>query len=148
VRIVLVHAILHINIRVPEHKLTPCVDFYCHVLGLSVGPRPPFESRGFWLYADGVPVVHLVQASAMETAPDVSHGRSALDHVAFACSGLPAALDRLQQHGIPYTMSKVPVLNQTQVSAQDPAGIGIELSFAAAETVAANQPGIRDGPDT
>jgi len=145
---VLVHAILHINIRVPEHKLAPCVEFYCHVLGLSVGPRPPFESRGFWLYADGAPVVHLVQTSAMETAPDVSHGRSALDHVAFACSGLPAALARLQQYGIAYTMSTVPVLKQTQVSAKDPAGVGIELSFAAAETAAANQPGIRDGPGT
>jgi catechol 2,3-dioxygenase-like lactoylglutathione lyase family enzyme len=143
---VLVHAILHINIRVPEHKLAPCRDFYCNVLGLSVGPRPPFESRGFWLYADGAPVVHLVQTSARETAPDVSHGRSALDHVAFGCSGLQAALGRLQQHGIAYTISKVPVLNQTQVACKDPAGVGIELSFEAAETVSANQAGIRAGP--
>ncbi len=144
----LVHAILHINIRVPEHKLAPCVDFYCHVLGLSVGPRPPFESRGFWLYAEGVPVVHLVQASALETAPDVSHGRSALDHVAFACSGLQAALDRLQQHDIPYTISKVPILNQTQVTAKDPAGVVIELSFEASETTSPSQLGIRASPGT
>lgn len=142
----LVHAILHINIRVPEHKLAPCRDFYCNVLGLSVGPRPPFESTGFWLYADGAPIVHLVQTSGTQTAPDVSDGRSALDHVAFGCSGLQAALGRLQQHGIAYAISKVPVLNQTQVACRDPAGVGIELSFEAAETVAASQAGIRAGP--
>ena len=130
----LVHAILHINIRVPEHKLAPCRDFYCNVLGLSVGPRPPFESHGFWLYAGAVPIVHLVQMSAVETAPEISHGRSALDHVAFGCSGLQPALDRLQQHGIAYTISKVPVLNQTQVATRDPAGVGIELGFEATET--------------
>ena len=144
----LIHAILHINIRVPADKLAACRDFYCNVLGLSVGPRPAFESQGFWLYADGAPIVHLAQTSAAETAPDVTHGRSALDHVAFGCSDLPAALGRLQQHGIAYTISKVPVLNQTQVATKDPAGVGIELSFAAAETVSSNQPGIRDGPGT
>jgi len=80
---VLIHAILHINIRVPAHKLAQCRDFYCNVLGLSVGPRPPFESHGFWLYAGAAPVVHLVQMSAAEAAAEVAHGRSALDHVAF-----------------------------------------------------------------
>jgi catechol 2,3-dioxygenase-like lactoylglutathione lyase family enzyme len=145
---VLVHAILHVNIRVPERKLAECRDFYCNVLGLSMGPRPPFESTGFWLYAEGTPVVHLVQMSAAETAPDASRGRCALDHVSFGCSGLQAALARLQQHGIAYRISKVPVLNQTQLICKDPAGVGIELSFAAAETAASNQPGIRDGPGT
>jgi catechol 2,3-dioxygenase-like lactoylglutathione lyase family enzyme len=146
VRVVLIHAILHINIRVPAHKLALCRDFYCNVLGLSVGPRPPFESNGFWLYADAAPVVHLVQMSAAETAPEVAHGRSALDHVAFGCSGLQAALGRLQQHGIAYTLSKVPVLNQTQVAFKDPAGVGIELSFEAVDTTPANQAWIRAGP--
>jgi len=118
------------------------------VLGLSVGPRPPFESTGFWLYSDAAPVVHLVQMSAAETAADVSHGRSALDHVSFRCSDLQAALARLQQHGIAYRVSKVPVVNQIQLLATDPAGVGIELSFEAAETASASHPGIRDGPGT
>jgi catechol 2,3-dioxygenase-like lactoylglutathione lyase family enzyme len=143
-----IHAILHINIRVPADKLALCRDFYCNVLSLRVGPRPPFESNGFWLYADAAPVVHLVQMSATETASEVSHGRSALDHVAFGCSGLETALGRLQQHGIAYTISTVPVLNQTQVAAKDPAGVGIELSFEAAETTSSNQAGIRAGPGT
>jgi catechol 2,3-dioxygenase-like lactoylglutathione lyase family enzyme len=148
VRVVLIHAILHINIRVPAHKLAQCRDFYCNVLGLSVGPRPPFESTGFWLYADAAPIVHLVQMSAAETAANVSHGRSALDHVSFRCSDLQAALARLQQHGIAYRVSKVPVVNQTQLLATDPAGVGIELSFEAAETTSSSHPGIRDGPGT
>jgi catechol 2,3-dioxygenase-like lactoylglutathione lyase family enzyme len=131
---VLVHAIIHVNIRVPERKLAECRDFYCDVLGLTVGPRPPFESTGFWLYADGAPVVHLVQMSAAETAAEDSNGRSALDHVSFQCSGLQGALVRLQQYGIAYRVSKVPVLNQTQLLAKDPAGVGIELSFEAGAT--------------
>jgi hypothetical protein len=40
----------------------------------------------------------------------------------------------LRQHGIAYTISQVPVLNQTQVTVKDPAGVGIELSFEATET--------------
>jgi glyoxylase I family protein len=143
---VLIHAILHINIRVPAHKLALCRDFYCNVLGLSVGPRPPFESHGYWLYAGAAPVVHLVQMSAAEAAAEVSHGRSALDHVSFGCSDLQAALVRLQQHGIAYTVSKVPLLNQTQLICKDPTGVGIELSFEAAETASSNQAGIRAGP--
>jgi catechol 2,3-dioxygenase-like lactoylglutathione lyase family enzyme len=134
VHVVLVHTILHINIRVPAHELALCRDFYCDVLGLRVGPRPPFESNGFWLYAGAAPVVHLVQMSAPQAAPEVSHGGSVLDHVAFGCSGLQAALGRLQRHGIAYTISQVPVLNQTQVTVKDPAGVGIELSFEATET--------------
>jgi catechol 2,3-dioxygenase-like lactoylglutathione lyase family enzyme len=129
----LIHAIIHANIRVPRSELAACRDFYCNVLGLKAGPRPPFASNGFWLYADGAPVVHLVEMTATETLPDMSDRRSALDHVAFGCSGLQAALARLQQHRIAYTISKVPVSNETQVACKDPSGVGVELSFDAAE---------------
>ena len=128
-----IHAILHANIRTPRSELAACRDFYCNVLGLTVGPRPPFKSTGFWLYADGAPVVHLVEMTATEALPGLSDRRSALDHVAFRCSGLQAALARLQQHGIAYTISKVPVSNETQVACKDPAGVGVELSFETAE---------------
>ena len=64
-----VHAVHHFNIRAPQAELIVLRDFYSDVVGLSLGPRPPFRSAGFWLYADGVPILHLTAASETET-PD------------------------------------------------------------------------------
>lgn len=48
-----VHGIHHFNIRASKDEVIALWDFYCNVLGFTVGPRPPFRSSGFWLYADG-----------------------------------------------------------------------------------------------
>jgi catechol 2,3-dioxygenase-like lactoylglutathione lyase family enzyme len=128
---VIIRNLLHINIRVPHSQLAGCRDFYCNVLGLTEGPRPPFDSTGFWLYADGSPIVHLVAQSLSETAREPGH--SSLDHVAFGCTGLRSTLARLKDNAIRYSISKVPVLNLTQINFIDPAGVGIELSFEATE---------------
>ncbi len=64
--------------------VTPDLDaarrFFVDVAGLTEGARPPFRVDGFWLYADGRPVIHLIEA----TVPGVS-GRAVprIDHVAF-----------------------------------------------------------------
>ena len=34
--------------------------FYCDVLGLENGDRPPLGFPGYWLYSGGVPTVHLL----------------------------------------------------------------------------------------
>jgi catechol 2,3-dioxygenase-like lactoylglutathione lyase family enzyme len=128
---VIVHNLLHINIRVPQTVLADCREFYCRILGLTQGPRPPFTSEGLWLYADGSPIVHLVASGSSEIAREAGH--SSLDHVAFGCTGLRSTLARLKSEGIGYSISKVPVLNLTQVNLIDPAGVGIELSFGADE---------------
>ena len=120
--------IIHINLRVPSEKLETCRSFYCDILGLKAGPRPPFASVGYWLYAQGAPVVHLVAES---TATSVTrHGHPAMDHVAFDCTDLSATLDLLQARKIPYRLSTVPTLDRLQVNFNDPVGVGIELSFA------------------
>ena len=41
-------------------------DFWCDALGLEVGERPPLEFPGYWLYAGGVPCVHVAERSAYE----------------------------------------------------------------------------------
>ncbi|MGH9140676.1 MAG: VOC family protein, partial [Vicinamibacterales bacterium] len=51
----------HLNIRTTD--LEQARDFYVCALGLRVGERPPFASAGYWLYLDGAPIVHLVQAT-------------------------------------------------------------------------------------
>ena len=35
-------------------------DFYCDVLGLENGDRPPLDFPGYWLYSGGVATVHLM----------------------------------------------------------------------------------------
>ena len=35
--------------------------FYVEALGLEVGPRPPLALPGYWLYAGGRPIVHLME---------------------------------------------------------------------------------------
>lgn len=124
-----VHAVHHFNIRAPAAELRVLRDFYCDVIGLSEGFRPPFRSSGFWLYADGVAVLHLSAMSNGETLPDVSQRRSALDHVALRCSGLESILARLDGCGIAYSITEVPLVGQTQVFLKDPSGLGVELNF-------------------
>jgi catechol 2,3-dioxygenase-like lactoylglutathione lyase family enzyme len=53
----------HYSIR--SFDLPACQHFYCDVLGLQVGPRPPFEFPGLWLYAGDLnnfanAVVHII----------------------------------------------------------------------------------------
>jgi len=54
-------------------------DFLSGIVGLSDGPRPPFQAGGYGLYADGRPVIHLVEATrpAFEGKASVR-----IDHVA------------------------------------------------------------------
>jgi catechol 2,3-dioxygenase-like lactoylglutathione lyase family enzyme len=35
-------------------------DFYCDVLGLENGDRPPLGFPGYWLYSGGAATVHLM----------------------------------------------------------------------------------------
>ena len=47
----------HINLRAPRELLDALKNFYCEVVGLQVGERPPFPRFGYWLYAGGQPIV-------------------------------------------------------------------------------------------
>lgn len=129
----MIESIIHVNIRVPAARLEACRDFYREFLDLEVGPRPPFTSKGFWLYAGALPVVHLVADDSRQD----SHGPPALDHVAFRCTGLRATLEKLRARKIPYRISRVPTFEVIQVSFDDPVGVGIELSFEEPDEVAA-----------
>ena len=52
-------ALDHVNIKTA--RLDQLVAFYCGVLGLDHGRRPPFPFAGAWLYCGQRPVVHLVE---------------------------------------------------------------------------------------
>lgn len=117
----------HVNIRVSRELLEQMRQFYCDVIGLSRGNRPPFDEFGYWLYAGEQAVVHLSQAGDGEDC--VVGTASTLNHVAFACTGRAAVKRRLSDSGIRYRTARVPETNLIQLFFRDPAGNGIELSF-------------------
>ncbi|HYS63755.1 MAG TPA: VOC family protein [Paraburkholderia sp.] len=82
--------------------------FFVDVVGLVDGARPPFSIDGYWLYANGRPVIHLIDA----TVP-AQPGRSAprIDHIAFrleSAAEWQALLDRLHAADVDYQLAQVP----------------------------------------
>ena len=117
----------HYNLRAPRALLDELRDFYCDVVALQAGPRPPFRSFGYWLYAGPEAVLHLSEAGAAEQRP--AHSTGTFDHAAFRCSGRAGYEKLLTQRGIAYRSATVPETRTLQIFFKDPAGNGVELNF-------------------
>ena len=122
----------HYNLRAPRELLDTLRVFYCSVVGLTWGDRPPFRSFGYWLYADGRDLLHLSETRpGEERATNVA---TTFDHVAFTCSGYEATRERLDEFGISYRVAEIPLTGQRQIFFHDPAGNGVEFNFSMQET--------------
>jgi glyoxylase I family protein len=121
-------ALNHVNIRIPEDLIASVRGFYCSVVGLHQGPRPPFASFGYWLYAGEQAVVHLTATGPAEVR--LTDAATTLDHVAFSCENFATVIEALDAAGIRYEISEVPATGHKQLFFSDPAGNGIELNFA------------------
>ena len=119
-----VDALQHINLR--SANVDRSRDFYVDVIGLQVGPRPPIASVGYWLYLDGVPVIHLVQRNG--DAPPTS-GSGAVDHVAFHGVDFERTRERFATLGIAFREALIPRDGTRQLFVHDPDGVKIELNF-------------------
>ena len=113
----------HINIRTAD--LERCKAFYCGVLGLKEGYRPPFDSPGAWLYAGDAPLVHVSLASDSTKLP-----KSAVDHFAFSVKGFDGMVKVLEEEKIPFESFKVPDTPARQIFIEDPDGVSVELNFS------------------
>ena len=124
-----VRGIGHVNLRASAETIEHLRRFYVDVVGLREGARPVFRSgsRGFWLYAGAIAVLHLTiaQDGGASTQP-----AGVFNHLAFDCDDLESTRARLDAAGIAYATDIVDELHQTQLFLTDPAGIGIELTFA------------------
>lgn len=129
--------------------------FYTEVIGLTVGPRPPFDFPGLWLYNGEPPVdldhaggnygiVHVMGVDRSNPQslidymggadPDTLKGDTgALDHIALAVTGRTAMLERCRRNNVSLFERAVPVLGLHQVFIKDPNGVTIELNFPAFE---------------
>ncbi len=143
----------HFNITASPDFIEKIKNFYVDVIGLTVGPRASLDHNGFWLYAGAFSILHLsarqqsscdlsaceaaVQKSThKESAKKGSAAKAALliegcfNHISLSCTGLAATIQKLTALEIPYKISELPDLGQTQIFVKDPAGIGVELTFS------------------
>jgi catechol 2,3-dioxygenase-like lactoylglutathione lyase family enzyme len=136
----------HFSIRTTD--LEASRHFYEDVLGLAVGPRPPFAFPGLWLYAGTLDdyshaVVHIIGIDQKDPEglkrylgdrdPQELKGTGVVDHVAFFAQGLPRMIGHLQSHGLEFRERSVPVLGLHQIFVTDPNGVVVELNFPATE---------------
>jgi len=109
----------HVNIHCHDHEAVR--DFLVALLGLTVGPRPPFTVPGYWLYLDGQAVIHTWPRSS-------GPGAGWVDHVAFGPCGDPdARRAELQRLGYPFSETGLPGTDVVQFFVSGPEGIRIEL---------------------
>ena len=119
-------------------------DFYVEVLGLRIGPRPPFGFPGHWLYLGDRAVVHLAaqgdaagaEGEGTEKEGAAAGDTGAIDHIAFEATGLQEMVARLEARAIPLRHRKVPDAGLHQIFIRDPNGVTIELTYPASEGAA------------
>ena len=111
----------HFNVYTDD--LDGTVVFYTEILGLRDGDRPPFNSRGAWLYCGDQAVVHLVGEAPQgdQTGP--------IDHIAFRASGFEAMRTKLRDRGLSFFERDVPDMPLRQIFVHDPNGVKIELNY-------------------
>jgi catechol 2,3-dioxygenase-like lactoylglutathione lyase family enzyme len=111
-------------------------DFYCTVVGLQVGARPPLEFPGYWLYAGETPCVHIAERrqylrhAAWLGLPAANEppGASAVDHIAFNATDYEAVCTRLERAGVPAVRNTVPGAGLRQLFIHDPNGVRVEIN--------------------
>lgn len=114
-------------------------EFYCGVLGLEAGERPPLEFPGYWLYLGGVPCVHVAEREAYTAhartlglgASAPAEGTGAVDHIAFNGRDYDEIAARLKRNGVETIENTIPGAGLRQLFVRDPNGVRIEINVAA-----------------
>lgn len=103
-------------------------DFFCEVLELRPGDRPPFDFPGYWLYnaMDEHPIIHLIG-----TEERVGDDTGTLHHLAYL--GDPARYDefdtRISAMDCKQDRRVVPGSGIRQIFVTGPHNIFVELNF-------------------
>jgi catechol 2,3-dioxygenase-like lactoylglutathione lyase family enzyme len=140
------YALNHFSIRTTDLDATRL--FYETVLGLTVGPRPPFPFPGLWLYNGdhgqvANAMVHVIGIDKNDPEGlkrylgyrDISslHGTGAVDHIALMATGLEDMLAHLERVKVVCRERTVPAIGLHQLFLDDPCGLVIELNYPAEE---------------
>jgi catechol 2,3-dioxygenase-like lactoylglutathione lyase family enzyme len=112
-------------------------NFYCDVLGLENGDRPPLNFPGYWLYSGGIATVHLMgqreprEGIVVRGTQKKFTDTNRLDHIAFSATDADDVRKRLQANNVTFREQIVPRTGDTQFFLYDPDGVGVELNFPA-----------------
>ena len=123
----MINGIDHYNLRSDEKMIETLKDFYISIVGLKLGDRPPFKSKGYWLYAKEKDVLHL--STSKDNIKNLINVNSTLDHVSFSASNKKNVMETLEKNNIFFKERYIPEINIEQLFFKDPAGNGIELIF-------------------
>ena len=123
----MINGIDHYNLRSDEKMIEILKDFYINIVGLKLGHRPPFKSKGYWLYAGSKDILHL--SSSKDNIKNLTNVNSTLDHVSFSANDKSFFLETLKKNNIIFKERYIPEINIEQLFFKDPAGNGIELIF-------------------
>lgn len=112
-------------------------DFYCDVLGMTVGFRPKLDFPGYWLYVGDTPCIHIAEWQTYavwtrEVGIPVSRkqaGTGPVDHIAFNASGYEEIRAKLEGQGIEWSQNSLDDIGLKQLFIYDPNGVAIELNF-------------------
>ena len=115
----------HVTLRTRD--LEGAKAFFETVLGLEAGYRPAFPFPGYWLYAAGQPIVHLIPGQG----DPVDRSGETIDHVAFRLDDHGAMREKLDRRSIPYSQMNLPELGERRLLLRTPTGILLELVFRA-----------------
>ena len=124
----MIYGINHYNLRAAPEIIEKLKKFYIEIVGLKLGHRPPFNNRGYWLYADNKDVLHL--SFSKNDITNELHVSSTFDHMAFTAENEMDHINVLKENNIDYIIREVPEIGTRQIFFKDPAGNGIELIFS------------------
>lgn len=119
----------HATVVTPD--LEAVRHFFCHIVGLTDGERPPFRFDGHWLYQDDKPVIHLIKTNSNHPPAKIS---SRIDHIAFRVENETEwnkLIAKLEAGNFVYQSSAVPATGERQLFVTPTSGIMIEFVTAA-----------------
>lgn len=126
-------ALQHYTIEPSDLERTK--NFYCDVLGLENGDRPPLGFPGYWLYSGGVATVHLLgerkprEGIVVRGSAAKFENTGRVDHIAFAATDIDGMRKRLQSNNVKFREQTIPRTSGQQIFLYDPDGVGVELNF-------------------
>lgn len=119
----------HVTLVTPD--LEGACRFFRDIVGLDDGPRPPFRVDGHWLYANGRPVIHLIDATVPARAAQAAAlVAPRIDHVAFRVAPgdeWRALVERLAAHRVPCQFAEVPASAERQLFVALAPGVVVEF---------------------
>lgn len=115
----------HVTLRTQDLRGT--CDFMKRVFDLEEGGRPN-EIRsipGHWLYSDGLPLVHIIEARGR----GLLRAAEFIDPVGFRMGDYDTFKAKLEHLGIAYRTTEIPSLSERRIFLRTPGGHLLETVF-------------------